>query len=276
MANGRGFIRTLSIAATFIILEVAALYLLKGSSSLQNTWFNRMSYQAVNVLWRHWGDVKTYFSLKDLASEQARENTELLKENARLKARLDELNSSVASPASVKGFRFIPAIVTKMSDNTQHNYFILDKGSIDGVKPQSGVITAKGVVGIVTAVDKHYSYGMSLLNNEVSVSARAGAEEMVAPLSWDGMHKGRALLRELPLHSGIEPGDTVWTSGFSTLFPAGIPIGIAGETKVINGSTNETEVFLLERLNDVRFVTVVDNIGAEEISRLEKEGRDKR
>ena len=271
MADGRKLTQTLTTAATFILLEVAALYLLNSSSTLQNTWFNRLSYQAINIVQGHWTDVKTYFSLRGLSEEQALDNTELLKENARLRAKLDEALSYAAMPAGAKGFRFIPATVTVASSNGQRNYFILNKGSEDGVKPQSGVITPKGVVGIISAVSKHYSYGMSLLNSEISVSVRAGAEDMVAPLSWDGIHKDRALIHDLPLHSDIAPGDTVRTSGLSALFPPEIPLGIAGKTVMISGSTNETEVFLLENLDAVRFVTIVENIGAEEISALEKQ-----
>ena len=127
-------------------------------------------------------------------------------------------------------YRYTPATVVKMSRNRVHNYIILNKGSEDGIRPQSGIISDLGVVGIVEAVDRHYSYGLTLMNPEMSVGTRIGRTDIVAPLSWDGHSTGRAIVRDLPPHYAIEPGDTVRTSGYSTIFPPGIPIGVTDPT----------------------------------------------
>ena len=67
----------------------------------------------------------------------------------------------------------------------------------------------------------------------------------------------------------FSPGDTVFTSGFSSIFPPDIPLGTAGEAKVVNGATYEIKVKLFEDFNSLRYVTVVENIGKDEIKRLE-------
>ena len=139
----------------------------------------------------------------------------------------------------------------------------------DGIRPQSGIITGSGVVGIIDAVDKHYSYGLSFMNSEVSVSSRIGKEGAVGPLSWDGVSVDKALLKEIPLQFKFSPGDTVWTSGYSAIFPPDIPLGTAGEARVVNGAVNEIEVHLFENFTALRFVTVVENIGRDEILSLE-------
>ena len=163
---------------------------------------------------------------------------------------------------------YLPARIVKMSRNSQHNYIILDKGSEDGVQPLSGIISDKGVVGIIDVVDRHYSYGMTLMNTHAQVSARLGRDGIVAPLRWDGLRKNGAVLDNIPLHWPAAPGDTVYTSGFSSVFPADIPLGTAKSTRTVHGATGQVSVVLFQDFSTLRNVTIVLNKGYEEIERL--------
>lgn len=258
-------------AAIFILLEVAALGMLKNSATLQNIWINRASHFIMGKLWSGGETVRNHFSLE-------KQNAALYEENFRLNEQLrayrlaeeaEKETGAVVTPSL--RFKYIPATVTKISRNSSHNYIILNKGSEDGVKPYSGIITSKGVVGIISAVDKHYSYGLTLMNTNVSVSSRVGETGTVGPLIWDGRHSNKALLKDLPLHYDMAIGDTVRTSGFSSIFPPDIPIGVTGQTTVADGSTNVTEVTLFEDFSTLRYVTVVENPERAEISDLENE-----
>lgn len=260
-------------AATFILLEVAALVLLHSSSSVQNVWLNRASHRTMAFLWGSGETVRSQFQMEEL-------NRTLQAENARLQERLrayealgveqEELARMAAQEAAK--YRYTPATVVKMSRNRTHNYIILNKGSEDGIRPQSGIISDLGVVGIVEAVDKHYCYGLTLMNPEMSIGARLGRSELVAPLSWDGRHSGRAILRNLPPHFNVEPGDTVRTSGFSSIFPPDIPVGVTGESRLVDGSTRQVDVELFQDFSKLRYVTVVENRDRAVIMALEAEG----
>lgn len=142
-----------------------------------------------------WGiteSVKHYFSLasenKKLSEEIFRLNKELAEWKVMKEGmKLDELSSSYHTIGTASdGFSYMPATVVKNSLNKQHNYLIIGKGSEDGVKPQSGIITSEGVVGIVDAVSRHYSYAISFLNTELSISARIGDDGAAGPMDWDG------------------------------------------------------------------------------------------
>jgi rod shape-determining protein MreC len=135
----------------------------------------------------------------------------------------------------------------------------------------AGVITGKGVVGVIDAVSEHHSYARSFKNHEMSVSSRLGKDGFIGPMSWDGSSSSRAILKEIPHHAEVAPGDTVYTSGFSTIFPADIPIGTTGEAEIVNGSTYEIEVILFEDFGKLKYVTIVENIGRKEIEELEDE-----
>jgi rod shape-determining protein MreC len=146
---------------------------------------------------------------------------------------------------------------------------ILDKGSKDGVREGDGVITAKGAIGIVDAVSENFSFARSFKNNRMSISARLGKEGLVGTMSWDGISRNKALLREIPHHIVLTPGDTVYTSGYSSIFPPEIPLGTTGDAKIVNGSTYEIVVTLFEDLNSLRYAIIVSNHNDEEITTLE-------
>ena len=83
---------------------------------------------------------------------------------------------------------------------------------------------------------------------------------------WDV--KNGALLREIPLQYKFEPGDTVYTSGYSSIFPADIPLGTTGETKIVNGATYEVKIKLFQEYSALRYVTIVHNNNINEITDL--------
>ncbi len=263
-------------AAVFLILEIAALSVLSRSSGLQNIWAKRFSYRAKSALWRSGESVRNYFSLKSQNELLARHIFELEEEVRAYRNAAAQQEAAARTPADGDGFTYIPATIVKMSRNSQHNYIVLNKGSEDGVTPMSGIISERGVVGIIDAVDKHYSYGLTLLNADAQVSARLGREGVVAPLKWDGLHSDGAFLDDIPLHHQVAPGDTVWTSGFSSIFPAGIPLGAAGKVSMMHGSTGRVKVRLFQDFSTLRFVTIVRNEGMDDIERISNEkGGDK-
>lgn len=267
--NSKSFLPLIT-AAIFIAMEIAAVAMLKSSSALQDVWLNRASHRMIGRLWSGGETVRNHFSL-------AKQNDALVAENFELRERIRDYElaheAAVEATLSTSGdrrFVYIPATVVKMSRNSMHNYIILNKGSEDGVTTHSGIITGKGVVGIISAVDKHYSYGLTLMNTSVSVSSRVGHSGMVSPLVWDGENTNRGMLKDIPLHYTIEPGDTVVTSGFSNIFPADIPVGITGETEIVYGSTSRTAVTLFQDFGALRYVTIVKNPARDEVSELER------
>ena len=78
------------------------------------------------------------------------------------------------------------------------------------------------------------------------------------------------MLREIPHHLEITPGDTIYTSGFSSIFPADIPLGTVREAEIVNGATYDIKVDLFEDFGALRHVCIVENVGQEEMNTLEK------
>ncbi len=274
MQKKRNILSTIINTAVFIVLEIAALTMLSHSSSVQNFFLVKWSHAIQGKLWGTTEAVSGYFSLKEENRKLSEQIFNLNREVEYLKrkleqSRIDSLSSSYIRYSDSK-FDFIPAKVIKNNLNKQHNYIILEKGYKDGITTQAGVITPDGVVGIVDAVSRNYSYVISLLNSEINISARIGDSGAAGPMSWDGISSDKAILKEIPLQYKFEEGDTVYTSGFSSIFPPDIPLGVTGKTKVVNGATYEVKVQLFQNFSSLRYVTIVKNRDILEIEELEQ------
>lgn len=259
-------------AAIFIVLEIAALTLLSRSAALQNIWINRASHRVMGAFWSSGETLRNHFSLEKQNQQLADENA-ALNEQLRYYRSLDTLDIDFdALPEKLsRMFKYTPATIVKVSRNTAHNYIILNKGSEDGIRPHSGIITSRGVVGIVDAVGKHHAYGLTLMNTNISVSSRVGDTGIVGPLVWDGRSSNGAYLKDIPLHYTVNPGDTIYTSGFSIIFPPDIPVGVAGTSKISDGSSQQVNVTLFQDFSSLRYVSVVENPDRAEIFELEEQ-----
>lgn len=256
------------IAATFIVLEVAAIGILRNNGQIQDNWIAKASHGFTAAVWGRTEAVKHYFSL-------ARENERMAERIFSLEQQLRQYRNEYAfipdsSRTTAGNFRYLHASIVKMSRNKQHNYLIIDKGAEDSVTQMSGIITDMGVIGIVDAVSRNYSHVRMFTSSGMTVSARIGHEGATGALAWDGHSTNGAILSEIPHHIEITPGDTVYTSGFSAIFPPDIPLGTLGEKKLVNGSSYEIDVTLFEDFRTLRYVTVVDNIDIAELEELER------
>ena len=269
----RSPISAIVTAVVFLALESAALAVLHYNNELQRSWISGAGHSAMAVLWGGGEKVRNYFGLAARNDSLAAENARLAEKVRKLEDRLEAAEIQVGF-GNVHGvserYRFTPASIIKASNNRQHNYLILDKGAADGVLVGAGIVTEKGVVGIVENVSEHYCYGISFRNYNMNVSARLGKEGPVGPLSWNGYRN--ATLEEIPHHLVTELGDTVYTSGFSAIFPKDIPIGVTVESRLKDGATYNLEVRLFEDFSSLKYVTVVSNVDHGEIEELEKEG----
>lgn len=263
-------------AAVFLLVEIAALMLLSRSATLQNIWINRFSHRIMAMNWRTGENVRGHFKLREQNEQLAAENFALREALRRYQEqdRLDEEQTHLTAPSG--RFQYIPATIVKMSRNSLHNYIILDKGSDDGVHPHSGIISEQGVVGVVQAVGRRYSYGLTLMNSFLSVSARVGKDGLVAPLVWDGVSTHRGYLKGVPPHRDIPEGETVYTSGFSFVFPPDIPIAVTRGVAREDGATNSVAVELLQDFSSLRYVTIVENPSRAQIAELEEEKEEKK
>lgn len=211
-----------------------------------------------------------YLHLKDV-------NTSLAEENARLKNKLDWYLSRDTLVVgnrkdSTRGlnYSYAKAEVVNNSTNRQHNYITIDKGARDGIKPEMGVITSDGVVGVVLSTSQNYANVVSMLNTNFRVSARLKKTSYFGSLSWDGKDYQYMNLSDIPQHAKIKIGDTIETSGYSSIFPPNIFIGVVESFKVQGGNFLQLRVKLKNDFKKLRYVEVVTSYRKEEVEKIER------
>jgi len=255
----------------FALLETLALVLLANTSFFQKA----VVYQGIRITknkidgrlssWRY------YFSLKETNARLAQENVELtnLLEHYESIIISDTLRMETVSDTLSKPiYSYLPAIVSNNSINDLHNYITLNVGKIHGVEEGMGVVVQNGLVGMIVMVQEHYSLAKSLLNVDWRISAKLATTGAFGSMYWDGKNYRKLVLTEIPQHIPINVGDTIVSSGYSSLFPPDIPIGTV-ESFQARGNFYEITVALFLDFKQVRFVKVVNHLYRDEITFLE-------
>ena len=212
--------------------------------------------------WR--SGVEQYFTLR-------KENAFLLDENARLRGLLYELTDSqyVEKERSLSADDIVVARVIDNSVRKDDNYITIDKGSRDGVAQGMGVYSSEGVVGVVMVAGKRYSVVMSVLNGKTSISCKVKGSDNFGFLEWQGGDPNMAQLKDMPYHSVVEQGDTIVTTGFSSVFPENVPVGtVTSVEHAKNGYTLRIQVKLALDMSDLGWIYVHTQTNDPEIDEL--------
>lgn len=261
----------------FIAIEATCIALVINNGTVQQYKVVGELRNLQAIFWRAGNSIREYSMLRQINRDVSIQNMQLMQENTRLREEIGRLlSSNVADSLAATyaeehpHFEYNWAKVIKNTLNSQHNFIIINKGSKDGIMVDMGVITPTGVIGIVRAVGRHNAYILSFLNNKQQISAKIGKDAIFTfgQLAWDGTDIRYAHLNEIPQHVDVNPGDTIYTSGYSSFFPPDIPLGIAQESKVINGMHRSVKVELLQDFSRLDNVIVVRNNYHKEVDSL--------
>jgi rod shape-determining protein MreC len=160
--------------------------------------------------------------------------------------------------------------VVNNSTNRVNNYLTIDKGTLQGVKDQMGVFNNRGVIGVTYTSSDNFTVVMPLLNSKSIISCKV-KDNTLCTLKWDGKDTRYSYLIDLPRYELFEQGDTVTTSGFSSIFPAGLPLGLIDRLEdSADGQSYRARVRLFVDFSDIDNVFVVGNSHREEQEILEE------
>lgn len=215
----------------FILLEGISFVLLFSFNRYQNAAMFTSANEVAGNIYSLMSDVDGYFGLSDENEALVEQNRVLISEIEQLKQELASFKDSAALVANsfvapLKGdFRFNTARAVNNSLNKVNNFITIDKGKNDGINSEMGVFNDKGVVGIIYQTSGNFSLVMPLLNSKSMLSCRVKGSNSFCTLRWHGEELQYSYLIDLPRYAIFQQGDTVVTSGFSSIFPADIPVG---------------------------------------------------
>jgi rod shape-determining protein MreC len=271
MRNLLNFLLKYNNLIVFLLLEGIALYLLTTDNNYHNSRMVKSIQGVTRGMDERISNIRSYMSLREINSELASENSILRNSIELLKKREDDRFVSVTDSVLGQQYRFSAAKVINNSVNNQKNFFTIDKGSRQGIRVDMAVTNGRDVAGVVVGCSENFSVAISLLNLDFRLSARIKSNGYFGSLSWDGRNYRYAMLSEIPQHININIGDTIETTGFSSVFPEGIPIGLISNFKKSGSDFYNIIVELFTDFKKLHYVNIIGNLKRSEQLKLENQ-----
>lgn len=262
---------------TFLLLEVFCFYLIINFNTHQNSIFTYSTGLVSGEVLNKRRSVSQYINAAEQIDSLQRVVANLRTQLAGryfvqkpfrdtfIRVEIDSLEDTDLRPK----YKYIAAQIISNSIAKRDNWFIINAGTADGIREGMGVVVPKGVLGIVRSCNADFSICMSILHQQSRVSARLQKQKVMGSLQYDGFNPDELSLEDIPKHVVVEKGDVVETSGYSSMYPGGIPIGKVDSIYLPRGSNfYSIKVNLDHDLSNTDYVYVVDYIFREGIDSL--------
>ena len=266
------FFQKYSNLLLFLLLEIIAVTLIVQGNSYQRSRLIGLNRQVTGYIYNKVDGAREYFSLKEV-------NEQLVEENMELRNRLDRVSTLLDSATVVnelKGehrYYYVQSRIVQNSIYKQFNYLTLNKGKKQGVFRNMGVVSDQGLVGIILETSANFATVIPVINRDFRLSAKIKSNNYAGILQWDGISPRFAVLNEIPFHVDLSEGDTILTSGFSSIFPEGIDVGTIESFSLEKGNFYDIRVKLFTDFQRLYHVNVIRNSRQEEQLNLENQTR---
>ena len=283
------FIRSIYVVVLFIAIEAIAIGHYARSTHYARARLLAKATQVVGAGHDALAGIRRYFRLE-------RENRDLIEYTARLQQRLsayetadktlfaitaeapatDSLATDTSeTPDAIQRilndpqYRTLTAAVISSTISKPENFFVLNRGTRDGVKREMAVISASGaIVGYVVHCTKGYSIALSVLSSSFRTSGMLSGSTYRGSIYWDGADPHTVLMGDLSKYADPQPGREIETNG-SLFFPDGVKIGRILDAQLDEtGTTYTVRVELDARLSGLSHVILVENRDLDEIHSL--------
>lgn len=253
----------------FLLLFGLSLFFTIQSHSYHKSKFINSANFFTGGIYNTTNGIRQYINLKD-------RNRALIEENKKLRniifnLELDTIRvSAIDSTLLGDHYRFTTATVLKNSYDLTNNYLTINKGTKDKIQEDYGVITSKGIIGIVNNTSNNYATVLSVLSKKISINAQLKKTNNIGSMVWNGKSSEFVQLIDISKFAPVAVGDTIMTGGQSAIFPKGILIGkVADFTLDVGGDTYTINVRLFNDMTNIGHVYIIENLNAPEIQSLQ-------
>lgn len=269
------FIGRYSTFILFLLLQIIALSMLFRYNRFHEAAYMDMAQELTGKVYIRYNNIETYFSLKEENEKLRAQNAQLLN---RLKQDFEVPDSTVKNVLpgldTIEAFRkyfYLPAKIIGNSVSAQNNYITLHRGADQGVEPNMAVVGPAGIIGKIVNVSANMSVAMSLLHRKSSVVAILKKGGGFGEITWNGKDPRYVQLVNIPRSYPVNKGDTVITSSYSDIFPAGFTVGyVAVVREDKSSSTYNLDIRTATDFFNVQHAYIVQNKQRAELDSLHK------
>lgn len=278
MKNLIQFFIRYSIFFLFLLLETTAFLLIVHNTGYQRIVLLSSANSIAARMYQVSGSVIDFFKLKQANIKLNEENADLRNQIVELQNELGRIrnqqNDTTYIPAE-NDLQYISAKIINNSTNKYKNYITINKGKRDGIMPGMGVIATDGVVGIVKTVSEKFAVIIPILNPEISINSKFKSNNYIGPVEWQGKDYRFANLMDIARHVHVNKGDSIITSGLTSVFPEGIPVGTVEEFSLgENDAYYNIQLRLAVNFRTLSYVRVIRNNNRPEWESLENTAND--
>ena len=256
----------------FTLLEVISLFFLFTHNGYQKSVYFTTANGVVGSVYNVISSVSSYIGLKTANLQLEKENEELRRQIVGLKQQLVDIGVDSLQVENLSAeYKLVNAQVVNSTVHRSANLITINKGEADGIRPEMGVVSSSGIVGIVYMTSKHYSIVMPVISIHSKISCRIKGSEYFGSLIWKRGSPDIAYATSIPRHAQIKKGDIIETNGYSDIFPPNIPIGYSFKTmNSEDGMSYTLKVQLYTDFKNLREVSVITNYASPERTTLEE------
>lgn len=256
-----------------LFIEIVCIWLLVRNNPYHSAAYFHTSNAIIGNIYQTRNNISQYFKLPSINEELASDNAQLreLLSHSQVPIVVKSEEDSLELTKNVYNQEYLSAKVINNSVQLKHNYLTINKGSLNGVEPGMGVISAAGIVGKVMSVSENFATVASLLNIDVFVSASLKRNNTFGSIRWDGSDILQTKFMFVPKHIILEKGDTIVTSSYNSIFPENIQIGFVDDFSLADDGYYDIDINLSNDFSNLAFVYVIKNPYSEEKSELENE-----
>lgn len=262
-------IRKYSNFLLFLLLEIAAVIMIASGTSYQQSKITNLSREISGYFYSKAGGTREYLSLRKVNEELATENMELRNRLEALSAQMED-DRVISDQSGALEYFYVPSRVVRNSLYKQYNFITIDRGRKQGVFKDMGVISDRGLVGIVYESSNNYATVIPIINRDFRLSAKIKSNNYSGILQWPGDSPLHAALNEIPYHVDLLKGDTIVTSGYSAIFPEGLMVGTIESFSLEQGNFYEIRIRLSTNFQNLFHVNVIRNYNRKERMELEQ------
>ncbi|RYF90517.1 MAG: rod shape-determining protein MreC [Chitinophagaceae bacterium] len=239
------FIRRYFNFLVFVVLQVICIVMIVQYSKYHQAMFGNSANRLTGKVNSQYDRIQYYFQLKKTNDSLVKANEVLYNKLAANFSLPDSGFREVVdtmrldSIQQYRKFTYLHAKVVANAVTSPSNFVVLQSVNAPMMRVGMGIVGPNSeVVGVITDISGEFAVVMSLLHKDSKISGKLLKTGETGTISWDGKYPNLVSLAGIPKSTKLAKGDSVITSGFSTIFPKGLLIGRIDEVFLEKATNN--------------------------------------